>query len=120
MTHNWIRFADEGQTVKIRFTVKGDALYAIIVGKWPGATVQIASLAQGKAPDGKIKSITLLGTTTPLTFTQDATGLLVNLPPTPPCDNAYTLKITGLRMNAPTATKSGNPIMKDGVAVNEK
>ena len=38
-------------------------------------------------------------------------GLKVNLPATPPCDIAYTLKITGLKMNPSTATESGNPIV---------
>ena len=108
-THNWVKFGEDGAQ-RIRFTVKGDALYAIIVGKWPGASVTITSLADGKAPGGKIKSVTMLGSNDKLTFTQDATGLKVNLPANAPCDNAYTIKITGLKMNGPTTTKSGNPI----------
>jgi len=108
-THNWIKFGEDGAQ-RIRFTVKGDALYAIIVGKWPGASATITSLAAGKAPAGKIKSVTMLGSNDKLSFTQDATGLKVNLPANAPCDNAYTIKITGLKMNGPTTTKSGNPI----------
>jgi alpha-L-fucosidase len=113
-THNWIKFGEGGQggELKIRFTVNGDVLYAIIVGKWPGAgaIAQITSLANGKAPGGKIKSITMLGAAGQLAFTQDATALKVTLPANAPCDVAYTLKITGLKMNAPTWTASGNPI----------
>ena len=109
-THNWIKFGeDNGQ--RIRFTVKGDVLYAIIVGKWPGASALIATLAEGQSPAGKIKSVTMLGSKGELAFTQDASGLKVTLPATAPCDIAYTLKITGLKMNPSTLTVSGNPIV---------
>ncbi|MES2275230.1 MAG: alpha-L-fucosidase [Bacteroidota bacterium] len=110
-THSWTKFGEgEPGGVKIRFTVKGDALYAIIVGKWPGASVNITSLAVGQAPAGKITSVTMLGASGKLEYTQDATGLKVSLPATPPCDMAYVIKITGLKMNADTWTESGNPL----------
>ena len=62
------------------------------------------SLAVGKAldggvPEGKIKSVTLLGHSGNLQFTQDADGHKVKLPADRPCDYAYALKITGLKMN---------------------
>ncbi len=115
-TYNWTKFGEGGaDALKIRFTVKGDALYAIILGKWPGAIALITSLAQGHAPAGKITSVTMLGAKGQLTFTQDASGLKVNLPATAPCDIAYTLKITGLKMNPSTATESGNPMVNNGV-----
>ena len=110
-THNWIKFGEDSPQ-RIRFTVKDDALYAIIVGNWPGSFVLIKSLVQGEAMQGKITSVTMLGAKGQLNFSQDATGLKVTLPSTPPCDAAYTLKITGLKMNAPTYTKSGNPVIK--------
>ena len=44
-----------------------------------------------------------------LGFTQDGAGLKVKLPATTPCPYTYTLKITGLKMNPPTGTESGNP-----------
>lgn len=119
-THNWTKFGEEGsQALKIRFTVKGDALYAIILGKWPGTSALITSLAEGKSPAGKISSVTMLGAKGQLSFTQDTAGLRINLPATPPCDIAYTLKITGLKMNTPTWTESGNP-MNNGIAENKK
>ena len=114
-THSWTKFGEEGpQALKIRFTVKGDALYAIIVGKWPGTSATITALATGQTPAGKISTVTMLGAKGPLTFTQDAAGLQVNLPATAPCDNAYTIKITGLKMNGPTWTASGNPMVNNG------
>jgi alpha-L-fucosidase len=109
-THNWVTFAEAEQSApKIYFTVKGDDLYAIILGKWPGSSVTITSLAQGKNINGMITTITMLGSKEKLTFNQDASGLKVSLPANPPCDIAYTLKITGLKMNPFTTTVSGNP-----------
>lgn len=113
-THNWIKFAEGGKgALNVHFTVKEDVLYAIISGKWPGAAATITSLADGVAPAGKISSVTMLGTKGNLAFTQDASGLHVTLPLNAPCDIAYTLKITGLKMNPSTVTKSGNPTVID-------
>lgn len=108
-THNWIRFGEESNA-KIRFTVKGDILYAIIVGKWPTGTVTIASLGKDQAPAGEISSVTLLGAKNPLVYRQDKNGLNITLPVNAPCDYAYTLKISGLKMNTSTVTRSGNPL----------
>ena len=110
-THNWILFGEEGQQ-KIRFTVKGDALYAIMVGKWPGASIHIRSLATSAALQGKITAVTMLGSKENLQFSRDTTGLTVNLPATPPCEAAYTIRIMGLKMNPPTSTPSGNPVIE--------
>ena len=89
--------------VVYRFTVKGENLYAI-AQSWPGDTAILTSLAAGKAldgnvPAGKIASIAMLGHPGNLQFTQDAEGLKVKLPADRPCDYAYVLKITGLKMN---------------------
>jgi len=116
-THNWIKFQDGaaggrgGGAAHIRYTVKGDALYAIFVGAYPTAGITLASLAAGQAPEGTIKSVTMLGSADELKFTQDAGGLHVTVPAKAPCSYAYALKITGLKMNADTATKDGNPIL---------
>ena len=72
--------------VVYRFTVKGENLYAI-AQSWPGDTAVIATLAtspaaaaqfpDGKLPEGEITSVTMLGHTRKLKFTQDAEGLKV-------------------------------------------
>jgi alpha-L-fucosidase len=113
-THNWVKFSDGGGrgSPNIRFTVKGDALYAIIIGNWPGAETTIASLGESA---GKVATVTMLGSDGNLEFTQDATGLKVKLPAAAPCKYAYVLKITGLKMNPPTWTASGNPQLQAGV-----
>jgi len=67
---------------------------------WPGEQAVIGSLAAGKAPEGKIESVSLLGNPGKLEFTQDADGLKVKMPAEQPCKHAFALKITGLKMNS--------------------
>jgi alpha-L-fucosidase len=107
-THNWIKFGEGGRDVpKINFTVKRNVLYAIIQGKYPVGQVTVTSLPESL---GKVGSVSMLGRNQQLTFSQDNGGLKVTLPGNPPCDIAWTLKITGLRMNPDSNTTSGNPI----------
>jgi alpha-L-fucosidase len=90
----------------IRFTRHGDTLYATVMS-WPGDEAVITALAlspsnglaASKAPSGKIEKVELLGHSGPLAFTQDAAGLHVKFPAEKPCDYAYALKITGLKLN---------------------
>jgi alpha-L-fucosidase len=112
-THNWIKYGEGGErgstALNVRYTVKGENLYAIIIGNWPGAEVLIGSLATGQVGDGKIESVTLIGSDGPRPFTQDGTGLKVKLPATAPCNYAYVLKIAGLKVPAWSVPVSGNP-----------
>ena len=121
-THNWIKFGENGGRgqpgLNIRFTVKGDALYAIILGNWPGKEAVITSLAATNFPAGKIKKVIMLGSKGKLQFTQDGAGLKVKLPANAPCKYACVLKITGLKMNPPTWTKSGNPQLQPAASGN--
>jgi alpha-L-fucosidase len=88
-----------GYTPKdIRFTTRGDTLYATVMN-WPGdQPVTITSLASGQPVRGKVAQVELLGHAGPLQFTQDAAGLKVNFPTEKPCDFVYSLKITGLKL----------------------
>jgi alpha-L-fucosidase len=82
----------------IRFTQKGDAVYAF-VGAWPESRiVKIKSLGTGSAFSGgaKATNISLLGYGGKLSWTQDEQALSVNLPETSPGQHAATLKINGL------------------------
>ena len=113
-THNWTTFGVGGargdRGPHVRFTVKGDTLYAIVIGAWPAdGALTLTSLATTPALAGKISRITLLGSSVNLAFTHDATGLHVKLPASAPGKYAHTLKITGLKTNPPTATLDGNP-----------
>jgi alpha-L-fucosidase len=92
----------------VRFTTKGDALYAFLLG-WPAdKTTVIKSLAtspphiaglpsEALAKEGrKITDVALLGFSGKLTWTQDETGLHVQLPAAAPCEHAVALKITSV------------------------
>lgn len=78
----------------IRFTTKGDSLYAIAMG-WPAdGKITIRSLARlGQV--NQITSVQLLGHSGEVRFTQDERGLSITLPDTKPCDHAVALKIAG-------------------------
>ena len=113
-THSWIKFGEGGGRgqpgLNVRFTVKGESLYAIILGKAPAdRELKIAQLAAGSEIVGKISSVSLLGSQEAIVFKHDATGLAVKLPATIPGNYAYTLKVAGLKMNASTNTRDGNP-----------
>jgi len=80
----------------VRFTTKGNTLYAIFLGE-PKGKATIASLATGAGLcGGKVEAVTLLGHEGKLAFTQDATGLHVTLPARLPTQHAAALKIEGL------------------------
>lgn len=100
-THNWIKFgegfAGSSNALNVRFTVKGNVLYAIVLGNWPEGLAVITSLPAANA-FGKITSVSLLGHAGELAFSQDATGLRVTLPGEKPCNYAYVFKISGLNL----------------------
>jgi alpha-L-fucosidase len=92
-TRPWKQFG-EG---KIRYTTKGENLYAISLG-WPTNGIALASLASTNAGPGKISRVELLGHHGPLEFSQDESGLKIKVPAEKPCDYAYGFKITGLKL----------------------
>jgi alpha-L-fucosidase len=79
----------------IRYTSKGDVVFAFVMG-WPkDKKVTLASLASGsKAYARQVGKIELLGSNSPVVFTQDVTGLKITLPDEKPNDVAYALKIS--------------------------
>ncbi len=81
----------------IRFTTKGDTLYATVMD-WPGDEAVVKSLASGQPVQGTVERVELLGHPGELKFTRDADGLKVKFPAEKPCDFAYVLKITGLKL----------------------
>ena len=105
-THAWTRFEEKGKD-HIYFTVKGETLYAIVMGKAAGTEIAINSLPQG-GPAGSVRSVAILGGE-PLKYKQTATGLNVTLPQTSEPDGAFVLKIAGLKTNPDIDTDSGNP-----------
>jgi alpha-L-fucosidase len=83
----------------IRFTTKGEALYALGLD-WPDSRrVTITSLPRS-AGSGTVHKVSLLGADENLKWTQTAAGLEVQLPAKKPCDFAFALKITGAGLRA--------------------
>ena len=79
----------------VRYTKKGDTLYAFLMG-WPAPSATIADLAPGGANGvGKITGVRLLGFGGKLPWTQDASGLRVEFPSEAPSNHAVALRVTG-------------------------
>jgi alpha-L-fucosidase len=79
----------------IRFTTKGNALYAFVMG-WPDYDVTIAPLALNTALRvGKIQNVELLGFDGKLEWSQDEKGLKILTPGKAPCEHAVAFKVTG-------------------------
>jgi alpha-L-fucosidase len=77
----------------VRFTAKGDTLYATLLG-WPGNQAVVRSLGTASGlRDKEIASIHLLGNEPPLEWSVTSEALTITLPDTAPCDHAYSLKI---------------------------
>jgi len=72
----------------VRFTRNGNVLYAIAL-EWPEEELRLTSLA-GKG----VSKVEMLGLNDPVTWKQDAEGLVIQPPAKRPCRYAYTLKIT--------------------------
>ena len=82
----------------VRFTTKGDTLYAFLM-VWPEArSAVIKSLANGSPhiAGRKVADVGLLGYGGKIEWTQDDQGLNVKLPDAPPSASAVTLRIKGL------------------------
>ena len=112
-THAWTKFEEQGND-HIYFTVKGQSLYAIVMGKSVGGEVAIHSLPRG-GEAGVVHAVTLLGNGS-LHFKQDAAGLTVTLPDTSEHKESFVLKIEGLKTNPDMVTDSGNPACNCGLA----
>jgi len=87
-------FEDNCDAGDIRFTRKGNTLYAFLLG-WPeNDTALIKSLGTTTpVASGKITRITMLGHEGELEWERTDSGLAVTLPTTAPCKHAHGLKI---------------------------
>jgi len=78
-----------------RFTAKGDTLYAIALARPESGRLLIKSLAEGSPyTQRQIQSVQLLGSNTALKWTRTPEGLAIELPASPPGDNAVAFKIS--------------------------
>jgi alpha-L-fucosidase len=82
----------------VRFTMKGDTLYAFVM-VWPQSrSIVLNSLAAHSPQIGerKVADVSLLGYGGKIEWNQDEKGLAVKLPDQPPCASAVALKIKGV------------------------
>lgn len=82
----------------VRFTTKGETLYAFVMG-WPEKPQAVIAPLATTSPHvvGKIGQVELLGVKGPVPWAQDEAGLTVQVPAEKPCHHAFALKITGLK-----------------------
>lgn len=77
----------------IRFTTRDNALYAICLG-WPEESLVIRSLgASSSVRADQIAQVSLLGSSTPISWAQGEHGLMIEVAGERPCDYAYTFKL---------------------------
>ena len=82
----------------IRFTTKGDTLYATVMS-WPADKAVDRLACDRGAGGGRIERVELLGHAGHARVHPGSPpGLNVKFPDERPCDYAYVLKITGLRL----------------------
>ena len=72
----------------IRFTTKGDALYAICLA-WPDSGKVVINSLGASAP----VNISLLGSPKTLSWSRSEAGLIIDVPDRKPCAHAYAFKI---------------------------
>jgi alpha-L-fucosidase len=77
---------------EIRFTQKGDHMYAIFLD-WSDGAFTIRSLGKDMIPDATIESIELLGHDGALDYEQTADALVIQSPAKKPCKYGYSFKI---------------------------
>lgn len=83
----------------VRYTTKGDVLYAILLGWLEENRIELAALSA--LYPGEVASVEMLGSGQPVLWQQHRGGLSVTLPDERPCHAAYVLKITrGGKANA--------------------
>ena len=78
----------------IRFTTKGDILYAIALG-WPtDGKIVIKSLGEKSANYPRpIQKVELIGSNSEVMWKRGAQGLEIQVPDTPPCKYAFSIRI---------------------------
>jgi alpha-L-fucosidase len=78
----------------IRFTTKGDLLYAVVMGRPESGKINIKALGSKSAHyPGEIGSVQMLGSPAKLEFVRDENGLTVTIPGSGTSDYATALKI---------------------------
>lgn len=77
----------------VRFTTKGNMLYAIVLG-WPESkSITIKSLNKINLGNSKIQTINMLGSAKRILWSENLNGINIIFPDRKPCDFAYVFKL---------------------------
>jgi len=80
----------------IRFTTKGDLLYAIALGWPPDGNFLIKALAEGSSNyPRRIEKVELLGSQSEVKWTRGSAGLKIQVPNEPPGKHAFSFRVLG-------------------------
>lgn len=78
--------------VNIRFTAKGNSLYAICMS-WPGTDALVRALGGQDLPGKTISGVRMLGSNEEIQWRQTADGLELSVPRAKPCRHAFVYRI---------------------------
>ncbi|MBP8259243.1 MAG: alpha-L-fucosidase [Verrucomicrobia bacterium] len=92
----------------IRYTVRGDTLYAFCLGL-PARDVRMPSLGSGRDGSGRIESVQLLGSTQKVEWKQESDALVIQRPEQIPCEHAIAFKIALAPFRAEDREPARNP-----------
>jgi len=81
-----------GSPVDIRFTAKGNSLYAICLA-WPEKDVVVRALGRKGAANETIVAVRMLGAKAVITWRQTDEGLVLSVPRDKPCRHAFVYRI---------------------------
>jgi len=80
------------EDVDIRFTAKGNTIYAICLG-WPKSELSVKSLGKKVRPSAEIMAISILGSKEKVRWRRTDEGLILSSPEEIPCKYAFVYKI---------------------------
>jgi alpha-L-fucosidase len=78
--------------VDIRFTAKGNSVYAICLA-WPEKDVLVRALGNAGVPDKAISAVRMLGSKEVIKWRQTNAGLTLSVPEKKPCRYAFVYRI---------------------------
>jgi alpha-L-fucosidase len=81
-----------GSPVDIRFTAKGDSIYAICLA-WPEKDVVVRALGNQGVPGKTIAAVSMLGSKDEVKWRQTDDGLALSVPREKPCRYAFVYRI---------------------------
>jgi alpha-L-fucosidase len=84
--------ANAAGKVNVRFTAKGDSVYAICLA-WPGTDLLISALGKQGVPGKTIVAVHMLGASEEVKWDQRDNGLALSVPREKPCQYAFVYRI---------------------------